>query len=54
MCQQQMMHRHTQRVNEGMLAMMSLMLSSWRGAQNIVDGKCHLPKEVHKAETHIV
>ncbi len=49
-----MMHRHTQNVSEETLAIVVLMLSSRKGAQNrgtqcLGDGKCHLLKEVHKA-----
>jgi hypothetical protein len=51
MCQQEMMHRHTQIVNEGLLAMVS---SSWIGAQSIGDGRCHLFIKVHKVEVHIM
>jgi hypothetical protein len=53
MHQQEMMHKYTQRVNEGMLVMVSLMSSSLKGAQSIGDGRCHLFREVHKVEAHI-
>jgi hypothetical protein len=33
-CQQKTMHRHTQRINEGMLAMVALTSSSWKGAHS--------------------
>jgi hypothetical protein len=53
MHQQEIMHRHAQRVNEGMLVMVLLMLSSWRGAQSEGDDRGHLPREVHKVEAHM-
>ncbi len=50
-CRQEMMHRHTQRINEGMLVMVALTSSSWKCAQS--RGACTEQGRMHRAQVMV-
>ncbi len=51
-CWQKMMHRHAQRANKGMLAMVVLMLFFQRSTQSVGNGRHCLLGKAHKIEVH--